>query len=91
MCVNVDVATSQRPVSFGGKERTRVIASFRNGCGALCKDFSPFCLSFSHKLIICRLTQTPERRQFSFCMSNADHSEDFKRTKDKTKLISSWH
>ena len=47
--VNVDVATSQLPVSFGGKECIWMIASFYNGCGALCKDFSPFA-SF-HKLI----------------------------------------
>ena len=74
--VKVDVATSQLPVSFGGKECIWMIASFYNGCGALCKDFSPFA-SFSQAYIQ-RLTHTPERRQFSFCMSNADHSEDLK-------------
>ena len=49
ICVKVDVATSQLPVSFGGKQCTWMIASFCNGCGALCKDFSPF--AFFHKLI----------------------------------------
>ena len=62
MYVNVDVATSQLPVSFGGKECIWMIASFYNGSQAY----------------IQRLTHTPERRQFSFCMSNADHSEDLK-------------
>ena len=76
ICVNVDVATSQLPVSFGGKECIWMIASFYNGSGALCKDFSPFA-SYSQAYIQ-RLTHTPERRQFSFCMSNADHSEDLK-------------
>ena len=57
MCMSrVDVATSQPPVSFGGKYSwiPWLIASFYRGWCALCKDFSLYLLF--HKAYVYKLT-----------------------------------